>query len=652
MSTSIKDNTTALEALKTKAQSLPNKSDGSGGGTTTNGYDTSNADASPSDVLSPRIFYNAEGEQTGTMVDRGSLSITYTSNCSRSFNAGYYSGGTMTVNVPTSGGNNTDFSQVTAEPAEVKNGEYFYTSTGDLKQGTMPDATLNQPNITINNNGVITASASANTSGYISSGTSSSNTKTLSTLTTTPISVSGSYTVPAGTYLPNAVTFTASSSTSGSTSSSGMKLLTVESGGKVTIADSTVAIRADLSGNGVSGLVLPDIEQIYCIAADGDDLYGSLLDVFIDFANFNGFYTICDSSWANITKSGSDVYDASTIQIKNDELYITFPVDSITKCASQYKIYVYYMDETEDTGSSGSSNLPTVSVPTPTISIDSDGTITATVTQSAGATNGGTVSSEASLSSSYDADFISSNIKSGVTIFGVTGSYTGSGSSSSSTPTYSGAVTVTPDADGEVLYTSGKLMNSNITINGDSNLVAENIKSGVSIFGVTGTHEGGLSNIDKVSVTESSLVSSLTVQTNRSTIPSAIYIKNTNPPDALPNSSKSVLTRAVCDVYNESNYNDAPEVEITALDLDENITAYADNSTTPVESGNIFCSINGTTFEEHLAANFAIITTKSTNSSGKQVITITYTAAASNGITYSGDNACFWGIYDIYLIYD
>ena len=32
---------------------------------------------------------------------------------------------------------------------------------------------------------------------------------------------------------------------------------------------------------------------------------------------------------------------------------------------------------------------------------------------------------------------------------------------------------------------------SQVTVNGDSNLVAENIKSGVSIFGITGTHSGG-----------------------------------------------------------------------------------------------------------------------------------------------------------------
>lgn len=51
---------------------------------------------------------------------------------------------------------------------------------------------------------------------------------------------------------------------------------------------------------------------------------------------------------------------------------------------------------------------------TPSISVSTAGKITATA---------GDKSATATLSSSHDSDFKASNIKSGVTIFGVTGSY-------------------------------------------------------------------------------------------------------------------------------------------------------------------------------------------------------------------------------------
>ena len=60
----------------------------------------------------------------------------------------------------------------------------------------------------------------------------------------------------------------------------------------------------------------------------------------------------------------------------------------------------------------------------PTISVNANGTVSASYTQTAGYVTAGTVSAtNVTLSSSHDSDFKASNIKSGVTIFGVTGSY-------------------------------------------------------------------------------------------------------------------------------------------------------------------------------------------------------------------------------------
>ena len=127
-----------------------------------------------------------------------------------------------------------------------------------------------------------------------------------------------------------------------------------------------------------------------------------------------------------------------------------------------------------------------------------------------------------------DSNLIASNIKKGVTIFNVTGSYneaTGGPtlqskivSPSESTQTVSpdsgydglskvtvnaisstyvgsdvtkkSAATYTPKTTDQS-FASGQYLSGTQTIKGDANLVAGNIKSGVNIFGVTGTYAGG-----------------------------------------------------------------------------------------------------------------------------------------------------------------
>lgn len=130
-----------------------------------------------------------------------------------------------------------------------------------------------------------------------------------------------------------------------------------------------------------------------------------------------------------------------------------------------------------------------------------------------------------------DSNLTATNIKSGVKIFNVTGSYAGSSSGGNTpnlqtktvTPSES-TQTVSPDSgyDGLSKVTvnaisstyigsdvtkknaatyipkttdqsiaSGQYLSGTQTIKGDANLVAGNIKSGVSIFGVTGTYASG-----------------------------------------------------------------------------------------------------------------------------------------------------------------
>lgn len=114
---------------------------------------------------------------------------------------------------------------------------------------------------------------------------------------------------------------------------------------------------------------------------------------------------------------------------------------------------------TPDSGYDGLSSvivnaMPTATQATPSISVSADGLITASATQSAGYVSAGTKSATKQLD-------------------------------------VQGAQTITPAAADQTIA-AGKYLTGAQTIKGDSNLAAENIKSGVSIFGVAGTHEGGV----------------------------------------------------------------------------------------------------------------------------------------------------------------
>lgn len=56
------------------------------------------------------------------------------------------------------------------------------------------------------------------------------------------------------------------------------------------------------------------------------------------------------------------------------------------------------------------------------------------------------------------------------------------------------ATTITPGTSSQTAVSSGRYTTGNIYVAGDSNLVAENIKSGVSIFGVDGSLSAGLNS--------------------------------------------------------------------------------------------------------------------------------------------------------------
>lgn len=100
-----------------------------------------------------------------------------------------------------------------------------------------------------------------------------------------------------------------------------------------------------------------------------------------------------------------------------------------------------------------SKSVATVTQATPSISVSSNGLITASATQSAGYVASGTKSATRQL-------------------------------------TTQAGKTVTPSRSRQTAVSSGRYTTGTVYVAGDTNLTAANIKKGISIFGVAGTYEG------------------------------------------------------------------------------------------------------------------------------------------------------------------
>lgn len=80
-----------------------------------------------------------------------------------------------------------------------------------------------------------------------------------------------------------------------------------------------------------------------------------------------------------------------------------------------------------------------------------------------------------------------------------------------------GAKTITPSTTDEIIE-AGQYLTGAQTIKGDANLVADNIASGVSIFGVVGTHRGGGVDTSDATATSADILSGKTAYVNGSKI--------------------------------------------------------------------------------------------------------------------------------------
>ena len=100
-----------------------------------------------------------------------------------------------------------------------------------------------------------------------------------------------------------------------------------------------------------------------------------------------------------------------------------------------------------------------------------------------------------SVKVSGDADLKAENIKYGVSVFNVMGTYVGEDA-------LNHELTVTPTGKdfSEVPY-AGFSGISKVNVLGDANLIPENVKKGVTVYGVTGTHKGSPEYLSPLTVT-------------------------------------------------------------------------------------------------------------------------------------------------------
>ena len=151
---------------------------------------------------------------------------------------------------------------------------------------------------------------------------------------------------------------------------------------------------------------------------------------------------------ADATATASEILSGKTAYVKGSKLTGTIATktsSNLTASGATVSVPAGYY------ASAASKSVATATQATPSVSVDSAGLITASATQTAGYVNAGTKSGTKQL-------------------------------------TTQAAKTITPSTSAQTAIAAGTYATGAVTVAGDSNLIAANILSGVSIFGVSGSY--------------------------------------------------------------------------------------------------------------------------------------------------------------------
>ena len=195
----------------------------------------------------------------------------------------------------------------------------------------------------------------------------------------------------------------------------------------------------------------------------------------------------------------------------------------------------------------------------------------------AGYTSGGTI---AAVDSSIDNNIVAGNIKTGVTILGVTGTFTADadavvGNILSGKTAYvngqkimnnNGDVTVTPTTNQRILNQGyyNTLTIAAVDSSIDANIVQSNIKTGVSILGVTGTF------------TSDADARAIDILQGKTAYVNGVKLTGSYIPEEYTSQQKSVdASTSAVEVYPDEGYNGLSKVTINAVTsaIDNNIIA-------------------------------------------------------------------------------